>query len=69
MVTDESPKIFQDLNDQRSDQTAFFLAPIITDFIRNTKRELYDENRFSGNLFSARGNWAIDPENGRPNPD
>jgi len=24
-------------------QTAFFLAPIITDFIRNTKRELYDE--------------------------
>ena len=30
-------------NDQRADQTAFFLAPIITDFIRNTKRELYDE--------------------------
>ena len=30
-------------NDQRTDQTAFFLAPIITDFIRNTKRELYDE--------------------------
>jgi len=29
-------------NDQRTDQTAF-LAPIITDFIRNTKRELYDE--------------------------
>jgi len=29
-------------NDQRTDQTAFFL-PIITDFIRNTKRELYDE--------------------------
>jgi len=29
--------------DQRTDQTAFFLAPIITDFIRNTKRELYDE--------------------------
>jgi len=24
--------------DQRTDQTAFFLAPIITDFIRNTKR-------------------------------
>jgi len=23
-------------NDQRTDQTAFFLAPIITDFIRNT---------------------------------
>jgi len=30
-------------NDQRTDQTAFFLAPIITDFIRNTKRELYYE--------------------------
>jgi len=30
-------------NDQRTDQTAFFLAPNITDFIRNTKRELYDE--------------------------
>ena len=30
-------------NDQRTDQTAFFLAPIITDFIRNTKRKLYDE--------------------------
>jgi len=30
-------------NDQRTDQTAFCLAPIITDFIRNTKRELYDE--------------------------
>jgi len=30
-------------NDQRTDQTALFLAPIITDFIRNTKRELYDE--------------------------
>jgi len=30
-------------NNQRTEQTAFFLAPIITDFIRNTKRELYDE--------------------------
>jgi len=30
-------------NHQRTDQTNFFLAPIITDFIRNTKRELYDE--------------------------
>jgi len=30
-------------NDQRTDQSAFFLAPIITDFIRNTKGELYDE--------------------------
>jgi len=31
--------------DQRTDQTTFFLAPIITDFIRNTERELYDETR------------------------
>jgi len=30
-------------NDQRTDQTTFFLAPIITDFIRNTKKELFDE--------------------------
>jgi len=30
-------------NDQRTDQTAFFLAPIITDFIRNTKRELLED--------------------------
>ena len=30
-------------NDQRTDQTAFFLAPIITDFFRNTKKELYHE--------------------------
>jgi len=30
-------------NDQCTDQTVFFLAPIITGFIRNTKRELYDE--------------------------
>jgi len=30
-------------NDQRTDQTAFFFVPIITDFIRNTKRELYDQ--------------------------
>jgi len=37
---DESSK---QCNDQRTDQTAFFLAPIITDFIRNTKTELYDE--------------------------
>jgi len=29
--------------DQRTDRTAFSLAPIITDFIRNTKRKLYDE--------------------------
>jgi len=30
-------------NDQRTDQTAFFLAPIIAVFIRNTKRKLYDQ--------------------------
>jgi len=30
-------------NDHRTDQTACFLAPIITDYIRNTKRKLYDE--------------------------
>jgi len=31
-------------NDQRTVQTAVFFAPINTDFIRNTKKELYDEN-------------------------
>jgi len=36
-------KSLKQRNDQRTDQTAFLLAPIITDFIRNTKRELYDE--------------------------
>jgi len=30
-------------NDRGTDHTAFFLVPIITDFIRNTERELYDE--------------------------
>jgi len=30
-------------NDQRTTLTKFFLAPIITDFIRKTQRELYDE--------------------------
>jgi len=30
-------------NDQHTDQTAFFWASIITDFIRNTKRELSNE--------------------------
>jgi len=29
----------QQCNNQCTDQTTFFLAPIITDFIRNTKRE------------------------------
>jgi len=31
------------LNDQRTDQTAFLMAPIITDFIRNTKRKFQHE--------------------------
>ena len=35
--------ISKQCNDQGTDQTTFFLVPIITDFIRNTKRELYDE--------------------------
>jgi len=30
-------------NDKRTDQTAFFLVAIITDFIRNTERKLYVE--------------------------
>jgi len=30
-------------DDQRTNQTTFFLAPIITDFIQITKREPYDE--------------------------
>ena len=38
----EAGKSSKQCNDQRTDQTAFFLAPIITDFIRNTKREIYD---------------------------
>jgi len=31
---------------QRTDHTAYFVAPIITmtDFIRNTKREFYDDS-------------------------
>jgi len=31
------------MHDQGIDQTAFFLAPDITDFIRNTQKELHDE--------------------------
>jgi len=33
----------QQCNNQYTDQTTFFLAPIITHFIRNTKGELEDE--------------------------
>jgi len=40
-------------NDQRTDQNACFLAPIITDFIRNTKRELYDEKLYDEKLEDA----------------
>jgi len=39
--------ISKQYNDQRTDETAFFLAPIITDFIRNAKRELYLKMRSS----------------------
>ena len=35
--------ISKQCNDQCTDQTALLLAPIITDFIRNTERELYDK--------------------------
>ena len=33
----------QRCNDQRTDQTAFLMGPTITDFVRNSKRELYYE--------------------------
>ena len=45
-------------NDQRTDQTAF-LAPIITDFIRNTKRELYDE-KLEDALEMLDSEWSKD---------
>jgi len=48
-------------NDQRTDQTAFFLAPIITDFIRNTKRELYDE-KFEDALEMLNFEWSKDDD-------
>jgi len=38
-----APYSSKQCNDLRTERTAFFLAHIITDFIRNTKRELYDE--------------------------
>jgi len=37
------PENSRQCNDLRTDQTAFFWAPIITNFIRITKRELYGE--------------------------
>ena len=48
-------------NDQRTDQTAFFLAPIITDFIRNTKRDLYDE-RLEDALQMLDLEWSKDDD-------
>ena len=48
-------------NDQRTDQTAFFLAPIITDFIRNTKRELYDE-KLEDALEMLDSEWSKDDD-------
>jgi len=41
-IHDEA-KSSKQCNDQRTDQTAFVLAPTIKNVIRNTKRELYDE--------------------------
>jgi len=49
-------RISKQCNDQRTDQTAF-LAPIITDFIRNTKRELYDE-KLEEALYMLDLNWS-----------
>jgi len=46
-------------NDQRTDQIAFFLAPIITDFIRNTKSELYDE-KLENVLEKLDSEWSKD---------
>ena len=51
-------------NDQRTDQTAFFLAPIITDFIRNTKRELYDE-KLEDALEMLDSEWSKDDDTRR----
>ena len=48
-------------NDQRNDQTAFFLAPIITDFIRNTKRQLYDE-KIESALEMLDLEWSTDDD-------
>ena len=48
-------------NDQRTDQTAFFLAPIITDFIRNTKRELCDE-KLENELEMIDLEWSKDDD-------
>jgi len=47
-------------NDQRTDQTAFFLAPIITDFIQNTIRELYDEKLEDARMLDLE--WSKDDD-------
>jgi len=46
-------------NDQRPDQTAFSLAPNITDFIRNTKRELFNE-KLEDALEMQDSEWSED---------
>jgi len=48
-------------NDQRTDQTAFFLVPIITDFIRSTRRELYDE-KLEDALEMLNMEWSKDDD-------
>jgi len=48
-------------NDQRTDRTAFFLVPIITDFIRNTKRELCDE-KLEDALEMLDSEWSKDDD-------
>jgi len=48
-------------NDQCTDQPAFLLAPIITDFIRNTKRKLYDE-KFENALEILDLEWSKDDD-------
>ena len=53
--------ISKQCNDQRTAQTAFFLVPIITDFLWNTKRELYDE-KLEDALEMLDLEWSKDDE-------
>ena len=48
-------------NDQHTNQTAYFLAPIITDYIRNTKRELYNE-KLNNALEMLNLEWSKDDD-------
>jgi len=48
-------------NDQLTDQTVFLVAPIITDFIRNTQRELYDE-KLEHALEMLKLEWSKDDD-------